>query len=156
LRGEEVPPEVHATLNLGLDIRIPQDYIADEHQRLRIYKRISEAKTAEDAAGIREELHDRYGEPPEAVANLLQFSVLKSVAERAGIEAIDRRQGYLNIKFHPEARVNPERLMEIVTNTPGAQFTPAGVLRLPLTGLDTAEKLLAYLTQLFSGEPAVV
>jgi transcription-repair coupling factor (superfamily II helicase) len=152
LRGEEVPPEVHATLNLGLDIRIPQEYIGDEHQRLRAYKRISEAKGPEDAGRIREELHDRYGAPPDAVNNLLQFSVLKSVAERAGIEAVDRRQGMLNVKFHREARVDPSRLMEIVTNTPGAQFTPAGVLRLPLTGLDSAPKLLDYLTRLFTGD----
>jgi transcription-repair coupling factor (superfamily II helicase) len=75
---------------------------------------------------------------------------VKSVVERAGVEAIDRRQGMLNVKFHQEARVSPARLMEIVTNTEGAQFTPAGVLRLPLTGLDTAPKLLGYLTDLFS------
>src|SRR5207247_8116418 len=35
LKGEEVPPEVHSTLNLGLDIRIPVQYICDEHQSLR-------------------------------------------------------------------------------------------------------------------------
>ena len=43
LKGEEVPLEVHSTLNLGLDIRIPSEYIADEHQRLRAYKRIADA-----------------------------------------------------------------------------------------------------------------
>jgi transcription-repair coupling factor (superfamily II helicase) len=153
LRGEEIPPEIHATLNLGLEIRIPQDYIADEHQRLRAYKRISDAGTQEDADRIREELADRYGPPPEAVANLLRFAVLKSVVQRAGVEAIDRRQGMLNIKFHQEARVDPQRLMGIVTNTPGAQFTPAGVLRLPTTGLDSAPTLMEYLTRLFAGEP---
>ncbi len=150
LKGEEIPPEIHASLNLGLDIRIPQDYIADEHQRMRAYKKISEAKTQDDAIRIREELKDRYGVAPDAVLNLLQFSVLKTVVEKAGVEAIDRRAGMLNVKFHQAARVDPTRLMEIVTNTQGAQFTPAGVLRLPLNGLDTAPQLLGYLTDLFS------
>jgi transcription-repair coupling factor (superfamily II helicase) len=149
LRGEEVAPEIHATLNLGLDIRIPQDYIADEHQRLRAYKRMAEAKTEADAEAILEELSDRYGPPPEVVKNLLSFSVLKTVVEGAGVEAIDRRQGMLNIKFHKESRVDPAKLLEIVTNNDGAQFTPAGVLRLPLTGLDTAPKVIDYLTGLF-------
>jgi transcription-repair coupling factor (superfamily II helicase) len=149
LRGEEVPPEIHATLNLGLDIRIPQDYIADEHQRLRAYKRIAEAKSEADAEAILDELSDRYGPPPEVVKNLLSFSVLKTVVERAGVEAIDRRQGMLNIKFHRESRVDPAKLLEIVTNNDGAQFTPAGVLRLPLVGLDTAPKVIDYLTRLF-------
>ena len=153
IKGEEIPLEIHATLNLGLDIRIPTGYIADEHQRMRTYKRISDARTQEDSEKIREELRDRYGPPPEGVLHLLQFSVLKSVVERAGVEAIDRRQGMLNVKFHKEARIDPARLMDIVTNTDGAQFTPAGVLRLPLTGLDRPERLLSYLTELFTQDP---
>src|SRR6185295_562745 len=52
LKGEEVPVEIHATLNLGLDIRIPQAFIADEHQRMRAYKKISEAASQEDAIRI--------------------------------------------------------------------------------------------------------
>jgi transcription-repair coupling factor (superfamily II helicase) len=150
IKGEEVLPEVHASLNLGLDIRIPHEYIADEHQRLRAYKRISDAKTEEDAQKIAEELQDRYGPLSDAVLNLLRFSVLKTVVERAGVEAIDRRSGMLNIKFHEQSRVDPGKLLEIVTNNDGAQFTPAGVLRLPLTGLDTPAKMISYLTSLFA------
>ena len=82
--------------------------------------------------------------------NLLRFSVLKTVVERAGVEAIDRRSGMLNIKFHEQSRVDPGRLLEIVTRSEGAQFTPAGVLRLPLTGLDTPHQMITYLTELFS------
>jgi transcription-repair coupling factor (superfamily II helicase) len=150
IKGEEVAPEVHATLNLGLDIRIPSEYISDEHQRLRTYKRISEAQSDEDAQRIAEELRDRYGPTPDAVINLLRFSVLKTVVERAGVEAIDRRTGMLNVKFHQQAKVDPAKLLEIVTNNDGAQFTPAGVLRLPLTGLDAPEKMIGYLTKLFT------
>jgi transcription-repair coupling factor (superfamily II helicase) len=149
LKGEEVAPEVHATLNLGLDVRIPSEYISDEHQRLRAYKRISEAKTQQDAAEIGDELADRYGPVPEVVKNLLQFSVLKSAAERVGVEAIDRRSGMINIKFHQGARIDPNALMEIVTNTEGAQFTPAGILRLPLAGKESTPRMLEYLTGVF-------
>jgi transcription-repair coupling factor (superfamily II helicase) len=150
LKGEVVAPEVHATLNLGVDIRIPAEYIGDEHQRLRAYKRISDAKSEEEAAKIREELEDRYGTPPEAVLNLLQFSVVKSLVERAGVEAIERRSGMLNIKFHKEAQVDPSRLMEIVQNSPGAQFTPAGVLRLPLSGREATPDLLGFVATIFA------
>ena len=44
-----MPLEIHSTLNLGLDIRIPADYIADEDQRLRAYKRIADLQTEEQA-----------------------------------------------------------------------------------------------------------
>lgn len=154
LKGEEVAPEIHATLNLGLDIRIPPEYISDEHQRLRAYKRISDAGNPEEATRIAEELRDRYGPPPEAVNYLLRFAVLKSVVESAGVEAIDRRQGMLNIKFHSGAQVDPGLLMEIVTNIDGAQFTPAGVLRLPVAGMETPDAMLSQLTEMFASPAA--
>jgi transcription-repair coupling factor (superfamily II helicase) len=142
LKGEETPMEVNSTLNLGLDIRIPPEYIGDEHQRLRAYKKIADAQDAEQAERIQAELSDRYGPSPEAVSNLLQFSLLKSIAKRLGIQSIDRRQGYLNLKFHPESRIDPARLMELVSRTEGAQFTPAGVLRLPVEGTDPSRVLV--------------
>jgi len=134
LKGEEVPLEVHSTLNLGLDIRIPTEYIADEQQRLRAYKRIADAVTQEDCDRILAEMEDRYGPAPETVRLLLRFSVLKSMAQKLGVEAVDRRQGALNVKFHKDSRIDPMRLMQLVAKTEGAQFTPAGVLRLPVDG----------------------
>ena len=155
LKGEKMPVEVQSTLNLGLDIRIPPEYIADEHQRLRSYKRIADAKSGEEAAEVLAEIEDRYGPAPEALRSLLKFSVLKSAAQQLGIEAIDRRQGALNIKFHKESTIDPNQLMNLIHSTEGAQFTPAGLLRLPLDGATSAttvlEVLEARLTRLQSG-----
>ncbi len=145
LKGEEAPLQVHSTLNLGLDIRIPSEYISDEQQRLRAYKRIADAGTPESSAEALAELEDRYGPAPDAVRSLLKFSALKGSAQKLGIEAIDRRAGALNVKFHKEAHLDPTRLMNLVTATEGAQFTPAGVLRLPLDGASSAAKVLDLL-----------
>jgi transcription-repair coupling factor (superfamily II helicase) len=150
LRGEEVPLEIHSTLNLGLDIRIPAEYISDEHQRLRAYKRIADVATAEEAEKVSAELSDRYGPAPDAVRNLLDFSMLKSAAQKLGIEAVDRRGGALNLKFHEASKIDPARLMNLVSNTSGAQFTPAGVLRIPLDGTQSAAALLGQLKEQFS------
>jgi transcription-repair coupling factor (superfamily II helicase) len=150
LRGEKAPVEIHASLNLGLDIRIPAEYISDEHQRLRAYKRIADVRTPEEAEKVLAELSDRYGPAPDAVRSLLDFSLLKSAAQRLGIEAVDRRGGALNLKFHETARIDPERLMNLVRETRGAQFTPAGVLRLPVDGTQNAAALLAYLKEQLS------
>jgi transcription-repair coupling factor (superfamily II helicase) len=147
LKGEEVPLEIHSTINLNLDIRIPSEYIADEHQRLRAYKKVADASTPEQVQRVVEELADRYGPTPPAVANLLRFSVLKSTAQKLGVEAIDRRAGAVNIKFHPESKIDPVRLMNVVSHTAGAQFTPAGILKLPVDAGADAEKLLEYLTE---------
>jgi transcription-repair coupling factor (superfamily II helicase) len=77
------------------------------------------------------DLADRYGPPPDPVRLLVKFAVLKNAAEKLGIESVERKQNVLSIKFHPESRVDPGKLMELVGRTQGAQFTPAGVLRLP-------------------------
>lgn len=138
LRGEPVMPELHSSLNLGLDIRIPPSYIADEQQRLRAYKRIADAGDPQKMAALVEELADRYGPVPEAVRLLTEYSLLKTLAERCGVESVDRRAGAALIKFHQGAPIDPQRLMQLVASTPQAQFTPAGVLRIPLPQCDAA------------------
>ena len=142
LKGEEVPLEIHATLNLGIDIRIPSTYISDETQRLRSYKRIADVKDEDGAKRLKEEIEDRYGPVPEEVTNLVRFSLLKSLAEGTGVESIDRRQGFINIKFHQQSKVDPFKLMALVRNAAGAQFTPAGVLKLPMPATKTSAELL--------------
>ncbi len=148
LKGEEVPLEIHSTLNLGLDIRIPPEYIADEAQRLRSYKRIADAKDEEQARKIADELADRYGPAPVEVSNLLRFSLLKTMAQRAGVESIDRRQMVANVKFHPQSKIDPQRLMHLVRNTSGVQFTPAGVLKWPLKPFTDPAEIIEDLRQM--------
>jgi transcription-repair coupling factor (superfamily II helicase) len=145
LKGEEIVPEIHSALNLGLDIRIPPEYIADENQRLRAYRQIANASDAAARERAETELADRYGPVPDAVRNLLAYSGLKTLAEQIGVEVVDRRHNLLNIKFHKETRVDPARLMGVVSKTPGAAFSPAGVLLLPVDGSGGAGEILAFL-----------
>lgn len=145
LKGEELPPEIHSSLNLGLDIRIPPEYIAEENQRLRAYRQIANTHSAEERERAAKELEDRYGGIPDAVRNLLVYSGLKSTAEQVGIESVDRRNDILNLKFHKDTHVDPGKLMNVVQRTPGAQFTPAGILILPLNGATTPGAVLAVL-----------
>jgi len=131
LKGEDVPPEIHSTITLGVDLRIPNTYIAEEIQRLRTYKKLGGVENAAEQQRVLDEMADRYGPVPDMVRQLAEFSLLRAIAQRLGIESIDRRQGFFNMKIHPEARISPENLMALVAGTPGCQFTPAGVLRMP-------------------------
>jgi len=145
LRGEEVAPEIHSALNLGLDLRIPAGYIPDENQRLRAYKRIAQTATDADRTALEQELADRYGPVPDDIRYLIRYSAIKTMAERIGIEAIDRRGATLSVKFHEKTSVNGEKLMSLVAATRGAQFTPAGVLRLPMDGAATPAAVLDFI-----------
>lgn len=131
LKGEDVPPEIHSTISLGLDLRIPNTYIGEEIQRLRTYKKLASVENEAEQEKVLEEMADRYGPVPEMVRQLADFSLLRAIAQRLGVESIDRRQGFFNMKIHPDARISPENLMAMVAGAPGCQFTPAGVLRMP-------------------------
>ncbi len=159
LKGEEVPLEIHSTLNLGLDIRIPAEYISDDAQRLRSYKRIADLKDEQEGKRVMEELADRYGPVPDEVGTLVRFSLLKRLAEQVGVESIDRRQGFANVKFHQQSKIDPFKLMALVRNTPSAQFTPAGVLKVPLStrnnSAELLEELKGTLLELADSEPNV-
>ncbi len=61
LKGEIEPETPETQLNLGLNIRIPSDYIQEENQRLRMYKRVAGVETEAQLADVAAELGDRYG-----------------------------------------------------------------------------------------------
>ena len=135
LKGEE-HVEVPATqLSLGIGLRIDESYIAEENQRLRMYKLIAGIQSEKVLDDVRAELEDRYGPVPESVRHLLDAARLRLECERIGVAQIDRKRDQLHIRFTENAGIDPGRLMKLVAKNAkrGAQFTPQGVLRYPLT-----------------------
>ena len=93
MKGEEdKPAHANTVINLGISVRIDSDYIPEENQRLRMYKRIAGAQTQPDLADVRAELQDRYGTPPETVLNLLAAGELRLHCEQLGISQLDRKR----------------------------------------------------------------
>ena len=130
LKGEPSRPEVRTIFNLGINIKIPESYIADERQRLRMYKRISALKTQEGLRDMEAELTDRYGPVPLPVQQLLNYAVVKSRAEQLMIQTVERKGSEIRMRFHEQTPVSPQRLMEIIKVQRGVAFHPDGVLRM--------------------------
>lgn len=147
LKGEAGPEEEEIQLNLGLNIRIPANYILEENQRLRIYKRVAGVENDIQLSEARSELRDRYGEPPEAVRNLLDYASLKLLCAKVGVVGIERKRDQISIKFRENANVDPERLARFVAAQRGAQFTPAGILKFAQRS-PRADEILAHLREL--------
>src|SRR6266566_4435736 len=144
MKGEATSDEAETQLNLGLNIRIPVDYIPEENQRLRMYKRIAGVETESQLSDVRAELQDRYGEPPAPVQNLLEYAALKLLCLTVGVTNIERKRELVSVKFRQNAAVDPERLARFVSSQRAAQFTPEGVLKFSarVTG---AEEVLRHL-----------
>jgi transcription-repair coupling factor (superfamily II helicase) len=135
LKGEERVEVPTTQLSLGIALRIDENYIAEENQRLRMYKVIAGIQNEAALADVRAELEDRYGPLPESVRHLLDASLLRIECERIGVAQIDRKRDQLRIRFTENAGIDPGRLMKLVAKNAkrGAQFTPQGMLRYPLT-----------------------
>jgi transcription-repair coupling factor (superfamily II helicase) len=128
LKGEAPRGELRTTLNLGLDIRIPPEYVPSENLRLRTYKRIAGVTTEAEREEVARELEDRFGPLPRPVANLLEYAVLKGLGEKLGIASIERKGDQIAVKFHEETTVSPERVVQVVRGDGGRRLDPAGVL----------------------------
>jgi len=147
MKGEAGVEVTEIQLNLGLNIRIPSDYIKEENQRLRMYKRVAGVETESQLHDVRAELIDRYGETPRAVRNLLDYAALKLQAMRVGANAIERKREFVSIKFGPTAAIDPGKLARFVASQRGTQFTPDGTLKFSIK-IDSAEAILQTLRDL--------
>jgi transcription-repair coupling factor (superfamily II helicase) len=147
MKGEAGVEVTEIQLNLGLNIRIPSDYIKEENQRLRMYKRVAGVETESQLKDVRSELADRYGDPPSAVRNLLEYASLKLQAMRVGATAIERKREFVNIKFSPTAAIDPGKLARFVASQKGTQFTPDGTLKFSIK-IDSAGGILQTLHDL--------
>jgi transcription-repair coupling factor (superfamily II helicase) len=143
MKGEAAPDEAETQLNLGLNIRIPADYVPEENQRLQMYKRVARVETESQLNDVTAELQDRYGPPPPAVRNLLDYASLKLLCMKVGINAIERKRDSVTMKFQQNAVVDPEQLARFVSDQRGAQFTPEGVLKFILKATAPEEVLRA-------------
>jgi len=133
-KGEAVVPERRATLNLGQEIRIPPEYIESENLRLRIYKRIASVTSDVERGEVNRELEDRFGPPPPAVDSLLDYAVLKAMAEKLLVASVDRRGDQLAIKFYEDTPLGPERLVKLIRKHRDMRLDPTGVLWLNWKG----------------------
>jgi transcription-repair coupling factor (superfamily II helicase) len=132
LKGEQSAPELRTTLSLGLEVRIPSDYIPSENLRLRTYKRISSIRSDDEKLDVARELEDRFGPLPASVGNLLEYAALKSICERLRISTVERQGNRLAVRFHPETPLDPATLVSVVRSREGIRLDPSGVLWMEL------------------------
>jgi transcription-repair coupling factor (superfamily II helicase) len=151
LKGEAHEEAPRATLNLRLDLRIPPEYVPETHQRLMLYKRISQLRDGGEVDAVLAEIRDRYGAPPSAVLGLVSYAGLRLRAEALGIIQVDAVGGALHARFSERTPIRPEFLVELVRGQPGSALTPQGILRTrPPEGEEPLGALSRLLTTLES------
>ena len=132
LKGEEIEDDVRATVNLGIDLKIDEGYIPDMNQRLMVYRKVAATRTERELEAAVDEIADRYGPPTDSILNLAEYGRIRIMADRLGVETIDREGRLVVIRFRPQAKVDPVRLVKVVHDWPGATLVPPASLKVDL------------------------
>jgi transcription-repair coupling factor (superfamily II helicase) len=146
LKGGAPVEGVRASLNLRTGLRIPPEYVPDSHQRMSLYKRLSQVRDPNAVKSLREEMRDRYGPLPREVEELVDYAALRQRAEALGIQQVDLPGGRaLEVTFGPEPALTPEAFVTLAGEIAGTTLRPTG-FRVPLA---EGEAVLPSLRRLF-------
>ena len=132
LKGEEIEDDVRANVNLRVDLRIDDDYIPDMNQRLTVYRRMAAVRADDELDRLVLEVRDRYGPPPESVLNLAEYAAIRLLADRIGLDSLDREGSSVVLKFRPDAKLDPAWLFRVVQQRGDVTLVPPATLKLDL------------------------
>src|SRR5262245_56212152 len=132
LKGEEFEDDVRATVNLRVDLKIDPGYVPDMNQRLMLYRKVAAARRFEEIDRILDEATDRYGPPPDSLLNLADYGRIRVMSDRLGVESINRDGRTVVLKFRPQARLDPARLVSLVRQRRELTLLPPASLRMNL------------------------
>ena len=132
LKGEDLEDDWRATVNLKVDFRLDESYVPDMNQRLMIYRRIAGARSEDEIGRIVDEVRDRYGPTPTAVLNLADFARIRVLADGLGVEAIDRADANVVLKFRQKSKVDLTQVIALVQERGDLQLVPPNSLKLDL------------------------
>jgi transcription-repair coupling factor (superfamily II helicase) len=118
LQGRETAEEISTRVEVDLDYRIPDAYVPDPEEKMRVYKRVAAALEAEELGALRGELQDRFGALPEPAANLLQIAEIRVQAHRAGVDRVRIRSARADLDLRPGRRMSREEIEALVRGVP--------------------------------------
>ncbi|MDI7258391.1 MAG: transcription-repair coupling factor [Thermodesulfobacteriota bacterium] len=155
LRGEEVIEEITPEIHFHLPAFIPETYVENPEERLRLYRRLSLSRSDEAMEMIREELVDRFGKIPEEVAHLLGVIRVKMLLTKLSIRKFEQTPSQMVLTFDETTRVSPQRVVELVRRgegryrlTPDSRLVIDGWPAMKGNPFEAARKLLQSLASL--------
>jgi transcription-repair coupling factor (superfamily II helicase) len=153
LKGEEVIEEITPEIRFHLPAFIPESYVEDPAERLRLYRRLSLCLSEEEVGMVREELVDRFGRIPEEVTHLLEVIKVKILLTKLSIKKFEETPSQIVLTFDETTRVTPEKVVAFVHQgegrhrlTPDSKLIIEGWPEVRKDPFGAARKLLQALT----------
>ncbi len=99
LKKEPLRYQRHCKIDLPVSSFIPDKYVADQKQKIEIYRRLSQCNTLEQLSELESELRDRFGPVPTAARRMLQMRELNLRALAWFVENIRLENGYAVLRY---------------------------------------------------------
>jgi transcription-repair coupling factor (superfamily II helicase) len=111
-------------LNIALDSFIPETYIPNEDERMKVYMAVSKIKSSSERDKILAHLSDLYGKPPREVCNIVTAGYIRMLGNALNVKLISlNRFGDCKITFNSTIDQH-EMIEKINANSPkSAQLT---------------------------------
>lgn len=90
-------PEKECLVDISINARIPEKYIASVPQRLSVYRKIASIRSEEEAEDVLDELIDRYGDVPDSVNGLVTVALIRNSAIKHKIYEIKQQNGMIQL-----------------------------------------------------------
>ncbi|MBP2665303.1 MAG: mfd [Firmicutes bacterium] len=116
--GPQSEPLPDPVIELKIDAYIPNDYVEDAMHKIELYQQIAAIRTEEQATDLMDEMIDRFGDPPEALNNLMIVAKIKNLARSMGVKSVIQRGDWVELSFTDKPDVNVQGLMELRTQAP--------------------------------------
>lgn len=91
------PIEHECKVEIPISAHLSADYVSSDRLRLDLYRRLADAHTSLDVEHIREELEDRFGEPPLETLELLRIAQLRTYLKSRKISELALQGKFLKI-----------------------------------------------------------
>ncbi|UBM09707.1 transcription-repair coupling factor [Cupriavidus metallidurans] len=127
-------------INLGTPALLPNDYCADVHERLSIYKRLANCEAGERVDDIQEELIDRFGRLPSQAQALIETHRLRIAAAPLGVRKIDAGEATVSMQFVPNPPIDAIRIIDLVQKNRHIKLAGQDKLRIEAKMPDVATR----------------
>jgi len=168
LKGEVAAEPVEPSIRLEAEGYMPEAFVEDPNVRLQLYKRLAAFTSMQEVSALREELVDRFGEPPHETERLLTAMALKILARALHIREVDAAGKTIRIVFSESPPLAPAKVaallreeggrLRYIPKSPHPPFTKEGhggvdgaggdVLEYAVVGGDKIATAQALLSQL--------
>ncbi|MDR0588321.1 MAG: transcription-repair coupling factor [Burkholderiales bacterium] len=142
----DAPLHVTTEIHLQHAALLPESYCDNVHERLVLYKRLTNAQTLSDVDALHEELVDRFGLLPNEGKALLACHRLRLMVKPFGVTRLDADANSIVLTFQDHPPFDPMILLQLIGSHSKISFKGAHKIKLDCHTDDADEVVLAVRT----------